>query len=73
MGEERNVLTAPALMEALILGQRQLKFKGGKDANSITEVAGLKAMKRTEFGHFIGRFSKFRKTRVESNRNEARN
>ena len=42
MGEEKEVLSALALMEEFISDQRQLKFKDNPDANSITEVAILK-------------------------------
>ena len=43
MGEERQVLAAPALMEELILDQRQLEFKENQDVGPTTELAVLKA------------------------------
>ena len=42
MGEEREGLTALALMEEVIPDQRQWKFKENQDLGSITEVAVLK-------------------------------
>ena len=41
IGEENPVLAAFALMEEVILDQRQVKLKANQDANSITEVAVL--------------------------------
>ena len=41
MWDEQKVPTASPLLEEVISGQRQLKFKENQDANPITEVAVL--------------------------------
>ena len=63
MGEEKQVLAAMALMGEAILDQRQVKLQENKDADSVTEVAGLELTNRGKFGSFSGRFAKFRKPR----------
>ena len=57
MGEEREVLSALALMGALISNQRQLKFKANRDANSITELAVLKMNESNNIREFCSAIS----------------
>ena len=67
MGEEREVLTALALMGELILDQCQLEFKANRDVGSITEVVVLKAKEANKIRELCREICEIPGNRVKSN------
>ena len=68
MGEEREVLTAPALLGGLILDQFQLKFKANQELGSITEAAAMKAKETNKIRDICRAICEIPENRAKSNR-----